>query len=142
MQSTFQIQNLVVARYRDGKLIKGVTYDFSPQKKIFHVVSTDSEGKKVSTVVYLSELKAVFFVKSLEGRKDHPPAIVDLNGKSGPIGSTKVKITFYDGEVIIGTTQGYTLNREGFFIVPVEEDTNNLRIYVISKAMKNIEIQK
>jgi hypothetical protein len=61
---------------------------------------------------------------------------------SGPVGSTKVKITFYDGEVMIGVTQGYTPNREGFFIVPLEQGTNNLRIFVISKAMKNIEIQK
>ncbi len=136
------VQNLVVAHYRDGKLAKGVTHDFSPHKKSFHVLSTDSEGKKVSTEVNLSELKAVFFVKNLEGRKDHPPAKVNLDGKTGPVGSTKMKITFYDGEVITGTTQGYTPNREGFFIVPLEEGTNNLRIFVISKAMKNIELQK
>lgn len=26
-------QNYVVARYRDGKMIKGITYDFGPQKR-------------------------------------------------------------------------------------------------------------
>jgi len=30
-----KVQNLVVARYRDGKMIRGVTHDFGPQKKHF-----------------------------------------------------------------------------------------------------------
>jgi hypothetical protein len=27
-----------VARFKDGRIIKGTTYDFGPQKKGFHVV--------------------------------------------------------------------------------------------------------
>lgn len=42
----------------------------------------------------------------------------------------------------MGTTQGYTLEREGFFIVPLEEDSNNLRIFVISKAVKDVDTWK
>jgi len=38
-------QNQVVARYQDGRMVKGVTYDFGPQKKSFHVVSVDEEKK-------------------------------------------------------------------------------------------------
>jgi len=134
-------QNLVVARYQDGKIIKGTTYDFGPQKKGFHVVPVGEEGKKVSEVLF-SDLKAVFFVKSLEGKQDHPLTKDISEEKAEPGIQMKVKITFLDGETLLGTTQGYTLDREGFFIVPLEEDGNNLRIFVISKAVKEVDTWK
>jgi hypothetical protein len=136
-----RVRNLVVARYRDGRIIKGTTYDFGPQKKTFHVVPLGEEGKKVSEVLF-SDLKAVFFVKSLEGKQDHP-LTKDVSEEKGEPGTRmKVKITFLDGETLMGTTQGYTLEREGFFIVPLEEDSNNLRIFVISKAVKTVDTWK
>ena len=136
-----KVQNLVVARYKDGRIIKGTTYDFGPQKKGFHVVPLGEEGRKVSEVLF-SDLKAVFFVKSLEGKQDHPSAREGIEEKTEPMGQMKVKITFLDGETLMGTTQGYTLEREGFFIVPLEEDSNNLRIFVISKAVKEVDTWK
>ena len=136
-----KVQNLVVARYQDGRVIKGTTYDFGPQKKGFHVVPVGEEGKKVSEVLF-SDLKAVFFVKSLEGKQDHPSPREAVGEKVEPMGQMKVKITFLDGETLVGTTQGYTQDRQGFFIVPLEEDSNNLRIYVISKAVKLVDTWK
>jgi hypothetical protein len=136
-----KVQNLVVARYQDGRIVKGTTYDFGPQKKGFHVVPLGEEGRKVSEVLF-SDLKAVFFVKSLEGKQDHPSAKEGIEEKTEPMGQMKVKITFFDGETLMGTTQGYTLEREGFFIVPLEGDSNNLRIFVISKAVKQVDTWK
>lgn len=136
-----RVQNLVVARYKDGRIIKGTTYDFGPQKKGFHVVPLGEEGRKVSEVLF-SDLKAVFFVKSLEGKQDHPSAREGIEERTEPVGQMKVKITFLDGETLMGTTQGYTLEREGFFIVPLEGDSNNLRIFVISKAVKEVDTWK
>jgi hypothetical protein len=136
-----KVQNLVVARYRDGRTIKGTTYDFGPQKKAFHVVPLGEEGGKVSEVL-LSELKAVFFVKSLEGKQNHPLTKEVIEERAEPAGLMKVKITFFDGETLVGTTHGYTLEREGFFIAPLEGDSNNLRIFVISKAVKQVDTWK
>jgi len=136
-----KVRNLVVARYQDGRIVKGTTYDFGPQKKGFHVVPLGEEEKKVSEILF-SDLKAVFFVKSLEGRQDHPLAKDLSEEKAEPAGPMKVKITFFDGETLTGTTQGYTLDRQGFFIVPLEEDSNNLRIFVISKAVKQVDTWK
>jgi hypothetical protein len=133
-----KLQNLVVARYRDGRTIKGTTYDFGPQKKAFHVVPLGEEGRKVSEVL-LSELKAVFFVKSLEGKENYPLAKEVVEEKAEPVGLMKMKITFFDGETLVGTTHGYALEREGFFIAPLEGDSNNLRIFVISKAVKQVD---
>jgi len=142
MQSTISTQNLVVARYRDGRLVKGVTHDFGPRKTSFHVLSKNTGGKNVSTEIILSELKAAFFVKTLEGKKDHPILKGIWKEKLESVGSTKVKITFFDGELLVGTTQGYASDREGFFVVPMEKDSNNLRVYVISNAVKEIETRK
>jgi hypothetical protein len=136
-----RVQNLVVARFRDGRTIKGTTYDFGPQKKAFHVIPLGEERGKVSEVL-LSELKAVFFVKSLEGKQDHPLAREVIEEKAEPPGLMKVKITFFDGETLVGTTHGYTLEREGFFIVPLEGDSNNLRVFVLSKAVQQVDTWK
>lgn len=145
IQTIPQIQNLVVARYRDGKMIRGMTHDFGPQKKAFHVNTVEKEGKGIGGKVFevfLSELKAVFFVKSLEGRQDlHSP-----NGRTDEKleapALMKVRVTFFDGEILVGTTHGYTPEREGFFIVPLERNSNNLRIFVISSAVKKVETWK
>jgi len=142
LQTIPMVQNLVVARYRDGKMIRGKTHDFGPQKKAFHVSTAEKHGKTVNGKVFeihLSDLKAVFFVKSLEGRQD-PPSHKGLGDeKLEAPGFLKVKVTFFDGEILVGTTHGYTPEREGFFIVPLERDSNNLRIFVISSAVEKVE---
>jgi hypothetical protein len=145
-QTAPKVQNLVVARYRDGKIIRGITHDFGPQKKVFHVSTVERHGR--TTVegkvfeISLSELKAVFFVKSLEGRQGPPSLKGLMEEKLGAPGLMKVRITFFDGEILVGTTQGYTPERDGFFVVPLERDSNNLRIFVVSGAVKKIETWK
>ena len=138
-------QNLVVARYRDGKIIRGVTHDFGPQKKVFHVSTVEKHGRTVGGKVFeipLSELKAVFFVKSLEGRQGSPSLKGLMEEKLEAPSLMKVRIIFFDGEILAGTTHGYTPEREGFFVIPMEKDSNNLRIFVISSAVKKVETWK
>jgi len=115
LQTLPKIQNLVVARYRDGKMIRGITHDFGPQKKVFHVSTVEKHGKTVNGKVFeihLSDLKAVFFVKSLEGRPDphSPKGLVDE--KLEAPGLMKVRVIFFDGEILVGTTHGYTPEEE------------------------------
>jgi hypothetical protein len=145
LQTIPKVQNLVVARYRDGKMIRGVTHDFGPQKKAFHVSTLEKHGRTVNGNVfeiYLSELKAVFFVKSLEGRQGPPSLEGLLEEKLEAPGMMKVKVTFFDGEILEGATHGYTPERDGFFMVPLERDSNNLRIFVVSSAVKKVETWK
>jgi len=137
-----KVQNLVVARYRNGKIIRGVTHDFGPQKKVFHVSTVERHGRTVDGKVYeifLSELKAVFFVKSLEGKQGPLPPKEPLEEKLEAPGLMKARITFLDGEILVGTTYGYTPERDGFFVAPLEKDSNNLRIFVVSSAVKKVE---
>jgi len=144
-QTLPKVQNLVVARYRDGKIIRGVTHDFGPQKKVFHVSTVEKHGRTVNGKIFdisLSELKAVFFVKSLEGRQGPPSLKGLMEEKLETPGLMKVRITFSDGEILVGTTHGYTPERKGFFVIPLERDSNNLRIFVVSSAVKKVETWK
>ncbi len=68
-----QIHNLVVARYLDGRVLKGATHDFSPNRPGFHV-EVDGTGEVIE--LRCRNLKALFFVKSFAG----DPARQDLKG--------------------------------------------------------------
>jgi hypothetical protein len=145
LQTIPQVQNLVVARYRNGKIIRGATHDLGPRKKVFHVNTFGEGGREVGGNVFevsFSELKAIFFVKSLEGRQGSPPLKGLMEEKLEAAGALKMRVTFFDGEIIEGTTHGYTSEIEGFFIAPSEKDDNNLRIFVISSAVKKVETWK
>lgn len=135
---TFSFENKVVARYCDGRMVKGITYDFGPLKKMFHIVS-DTAGVKTTHEVSSPDLKALFFVKTLDGNKDAGAAQDIAKPASNTAGMMKLKITFFDGEVLLGTSAGYTPGREGFFIVPLEVESNNVRIYVIGSSAKQVE---
>jgi len=53
-----------------------------------------------------------------------------------------VKVTFLDGETMVGTTQVYNLERNGFFIHPLDEQCNNVRVFVMVNAIKHLEVRK
>ena len=132
----------VVARFIDGRMVKGYTYDFSPGKKGFHVISSLDDKPRNADVVTFSNLKAVFFVDSFEGRKDHP-APKGLNPQDGRIDATiKVKATFHDGETMMGTALAFNRDREGFFLTPTDTESNNTRVFVIFNAVDKMETWK
>lgn len=127
----------VVLHYRNGKLIKGHTYDFAPGKERFHIAHGPDD--KTVTEVSVGELKAVFYVATFEGnpKRRRPKAFSAEEMKSMP--GLKLKVTFHDGEVIIGTTAGWSRGRPGFFLTPLDKGDNSQRIWVIAGAAKSIE---
>jgi len=132
-----RIANKVVVHFRDGRIVKGHTYDFNPNKDVFHVTSM-RDSKEVIEVT-AAQMKAVFFVRSFEGNKNHPgPDDFCIESfKSSP--GLKVKVTFFDKEVMYGTTHGYAPNRKGFFMCPANRETNNDRVFVIRDATIAVE---
>jgi hypothetical protein len=131
------LKNRVVVRTRDKRRIRGFTWDFAPNKETFHVVDPFDE-RNVEQLA-LSDLKAIFYVKSFVGEpgRDNPPAFSKESFKGIP--GLKLKITFVDGEVMYGTTNGYQPDRQGFFVMPADKDSNNERVYVIQAATKSVE---
>ncbi len=111
--------NRVVARYADGRMVKGYTYDFNPGRRSFHVVSSARERASNADEVAFSHLKAVFFVDSFEGKKEHPVS-KEVAADQGQIDSTiKVRATFHDGETMTGTTLAFSREQGRIFHGPV-----------------------
>jgi hypothetical protein len=124
------IVNKVVVRFKDGVIMKGQTSDFFPNKKEFHLEVQTGEIVSINT----NELKAVFFVKDLEGDKNRKDMYDDIIAGGGK----KIEVQFADGEVIVGFSQGYSPDRIGFFFIPADKKGNNDRIFVVTSATKKI----
>jgi hypothetical protein len=121
------MQNSVVVHLPDHTLLKGVTNNFFPNKEKFHL--TDKETGEVREIL-LAGLKAVFFVKDFEGDRDYrEQSDVERSG----VGK-KMRVTFNDGETLVGYSQGFSPSRSGFFLFPADPQSNNDRIFVVTAA--------
>lgn len=129
--------NRVVARFLDGTTVKGTTDDFYPNRSSFHLHEPGSTSAKE---VKCSQLKALFFVRDLVGdaaRQDvHGFTPVPAEASKGK----KIVVQFRDGEILSGFTLAYTPDRSGFFVLPADSGSNNLRVYVFKHAAQKIAI--
>jgi len=131
-----EISNLVVARYADGRMLKGVTQDFSPNRGMFHIHPVGDDSNAVE--LRFKQLKALFFVSSLEGDPDRQDVRGFVNGPAETQQGKKIAVRFRDGEFICGYTLSWTPDREGFFLFPSDSGSNNQRIFVITAATVEI----
>lgn len=133
-------RNRIVVHFKDGRLLKGYTHDFTPVKDTFHLTSELEKDRGVIYEVFCPNLKAIFFVKTLSGNKEYKEKKgfheVDSSGLRG----IKIKIEFNDGEVMCGISLGYSKKRKGFFIVPVDPKSNNERVYVNASAVRDVKL--
>jgi hypothetical protein len=96
-------------------------------------------------------LKAVFFVKSLEGEKNYRERkSFAPHGKKGD----RVFIKFMDGESLVGflsgdvpwdRKKGYFLaakqmGQKGFFLIPADEKSNNMKVFVILSFVEDVSV--
>lgn len=125
----------VVIRFLDGKTLKGGTHDFAPNKLEFHVQPHGGE-KGPPVQVRLASLKAVFFVKSMQGNRYH---VEDKTFRKAQDQGRRIRVIFKDKEEIVGLTTGYAPDRPGFFVVPADPASNNLRIFVVNAAVSKVE---
>jgi len=132
------IQNKIVIRYSEGNLQKGITNDFSPNKEIFHVMPVGAAPDSKPLEVHINDLKAVFFVKEFGGIPGYQDKKEFEPGKL--VVGRKIKVLFKDGEVIVGTTNGYQPDRLGFFVVPADAKSNVERCFVITKATREVKL--
>ncbi len=132
-----EISNLVVARYADGRVLKGVTQDFSPNRGIFHVHPEGEGGEAVE--LRFKQLKALFFVSSLTGNATRQDVRGFLDGPQETQKGKKIAVRFRDGELICGYTLSWTPEREGFFLFPADTSCNNQRIFVITAATLEVK---
>lgn len=130
------IQNKIVAHYESGELFKGISNDFMPDKDYFRVILRDAKPGSPPVKLQITGLKALFFVKKYEGNPSYSEKKVFdprrlLTGR-------KIKALFKDGELMVGTTNGYKPNRKGFFLVPADANSNNNLCFIITSATREI----
>lgn len=124
-------QNKVVMHLKNGSIRKGVTNDFLPNKPRFHFTGMDGSIEPVD----IDSLKALFFVKDIDGNKEYKESYNDIIQGGG----RKIRVEFADGEVIIGYVLGYAPNRPGFIMAPADANGNNSRIFVVASATRHVE---
>jgi hypothetical protein len=126
----------VVLHYNDGRILKGFTQNFFPNKPLFHFQPADGGNPGQQGEVQVKDLKGVFFVKDFGGNPTYKekkafPEGVRVSGK-------KVEVVFKDGETLLGSTLGYDPQRPGFFFFPSDPEWNLIRVYIVSQSVSKV----
>jgi len=128
----------IVVRFQDGKVLKGTTQDFFPNKERFHLNQTDGNSLPVPIEISITQIKAVFFVKDYKGNKAYQkPNGFTESGQSQY--GRKSTIKFKDGEILYGYTQGFSPGRLGFFLFPNDPESNNHKVFVVQAFVAKLE---
>jgi small nuclear ribonucleoprotein (snRNP)-like protein len=142
-----QEEEKVVCRFADGSILKGYLQDFDPEMPQM-TVRGETDGDD-GQAVRVDDLKAVFFVRTFEG---------DIRYReTKTYGTTRVKgnrvfIKFKDGESLTGFLEGEfpwkrgfflsrkEMTRQGFFLLPVDEGANNVKVFVVAAAVADVTV--
>jgi hypothetical protein len=126
----------VVVKYANGTVAKGFIQNFSPNKDFFYLTPADSSS---GPPIYVSvkRLKALFVVRDFHGNPQFEERNFYMEGEN-PAG-LKLEVTFTDGEVMVGSTVlNYDPKRLGNFIIPADPNSNNLRVFAVSSAVRSV----
>jgi hypothetical protein len=125
----------VVLRYIDGRVLKGFTQNFYPNKDRFHLFPAD-KSSELAKEVFIRDLKALFIVRDFIGDPSYDEQ-KNFSAGEKTLGR-RVEVNFRDGEIIVGSTLGYDQKRNGFFIYPADPKSNNIKAYIISSAIRMV----
>jgi hypothetical protein len=124
----------VVAHFVDHTIVKGVSMDVDPGKPLCHVRTDAPKAVEVD----LRQVKALYFVRDLNGNPTYDETHHPEEFDSRLHGSTLLDITFVDGERLGALTNRYPPRGPFFFVVPADAKSNNLRILVNRGAVKSM----
>jgi hypothetical protein len=127
----------MIVRFADGRIKKGYSQDFSPNKPLFSL-RNDRTGARESEEINLTELKAVFFVRTFAGNPHYKERKEFCEGDS-PKGR-KVEVTFADDEILQGSVLGFSPKERGFFLFPADPKSNNVRVFVVNASVKEFRL--
>ena len=126
----------VVAHYLDGRLLKGRSLDVHPNRPFCHI--SPAGGGRVR--VELGDLKALYVVRSLEGNPDREDADRLGDHDTRRWGVRAVDVLFRDGERLPALTIHFPPDREFFFLLPADPDSNNKRMLVNGAAVAEMRL--
>lgn len=140
----------VVAHLANGELLKGY-FDSSVERDLESMIRQrmlsfpveipirPSDTSEIVTV-RRDALKALFFVKTFEGRKDYNE--VKFFQAHPPIEGLWVQVTFKDGEITEGVLHNtiHHIVEPGFFLKPPDPQSNNEFIYVLKTSLDGFKV--
>lgn len=126
----------VIVRYVDGRVVKGFTQDFFPNKDRFHLRVLENGSGDGLQLILLKDLKALFFVRDFGGNPSYNERKAFVEGDRAQ--GRKVEVIFKDGEKLVGATLGYDPNRSGFFFFPVDDKCNNIRVFAVQSSVETV----
>lgn len=137
----------VVVQHLDGRIIKGYIRNFS--EKSDDLIMQEL-GSDTMCVVRGDLLKAIFFVSTFEGNREYNEK--KTYGLRTPKGQ-RTFVKFIDGEGMVGFLEGnmpwdkgfflssHTIdNRKGFFLLPADEGSNNIRVFIFAHAIQDVTV--
>lgn len=122
----------VVVRTLSGETLKGYGDNFLPGETEFMVQEVESgEIHRVP----LAEVKMVCFVRAFvtDSQSTHRPT-APLIYQAVP--GRRVSLEFADGERMEGVATLQAMPSQGFFVTPLNPNSNNLQVYVNPNALK------
>jgi hypothetical protein len=128
----------VVVRHRDGRIEKGKTLNFDPNRPTFLLELESAPAGSKPQEIRLQDLKAVFFVKDLVGDAQYN----EQKQFEKPTTGHRLAVTFADGEQLVGVSLSYDATRDGFFLFPADPRSNNERVFVIRRNVVTVERQQ
>ncbi len=132
----------VVIRYMNGRLLRGymdVDDQLTIQGQLSETIFIDSvEGKPVE--VRPSEIKAIFFVRSFEGKADYSEFKIFSNRPAGK--GVWIRVRFSDGEIIEGVAPNCfdTFSKPVFYMTPPDPVSNNQAVLVSKRFLKEMQV--
>lgn len=129
--------NRAVVAFLDGRRFKGYLLNFSALKECFRLFPKEPTGQQTGSDIFLKDLKAIFFVRDFTGNPEYNETPSD----DAPLHGRKVVVAFKDGEELSGATEAYNSQKLGFFMFPLGKNSNNLRIFVINKNIRQVKIK-
>ncbi len=128
--------NKVVIRFLDGRMMKGRCLSFHQEKPSIKVESID---RSTTYDIKWDGVKAVFFVRKFEGLDMDADDSTQAQASSVSSAGRQVQVEFMDGEVIHGYAEALKTGLRGIFITPLDRRSNNLRIFILKSAVKNVQ---
>ncbi len=130
-----QRQRLVV-HTKDGENLCGVSFSLNIRQSSFHLdmVGKHAEPLGETRQIFFRDLKAVYYVKSFDGKFDPETRFREMH----EIGEAIV-IDFNDGETMRGHKSRASRDDDPrFFVTPEDNSSNNISVLVERSAVKEI----
>ena len=129
---------LVVMAFLEGQRPRGYVFDFSPMRDKCKLFPSQTAKAEEGQEIELRKLKAIFFLKEAPGAPGETAATMPVPAAAAA-NRRKLEVIFADKERLEGTTEGYSKDRQGFFMVPDDPTGKILRVYVINANVASVK---